>query len=277
MDIKKTLLEKIETEHVTPISQWKFLVRGYGLWAISGVLLIFGSLGVASVLYILTKNDWDIYSEIHESKLTHIITTLPFLWLALFVLMLALLYIDVKHTKHGYKYNALSLVLATFAASVFIGGGLHAAGFGEELDELIREKAPRQAHMFNPRIKGLSDPEHGVIMGKITEINQQTSSTTYLIVENPLLEDEWLILVQEDTHVPPRGVAVRQRIRALGEVVELDDDDEHEEEYADAEHIFEAHTILPFNTLDREFRERRKPPRPEQHRRDRQKQKNLPN
>jgi hypothetical protein len=266
MDIKKTLLEKIETEHVTPISQWKFLVRGYGLWVVSGILLIFGSLGVASVLYIITKNDWDIYSEIHESRLTHIICTLPFLWLALFGIMIVLLYIDLKHTKHGYKYNAIALVLATFAASVCIGGCLHAAGFGEELDELIREKAPRQAHIFNPRMKGLSHPEKGVLMGRVTIIEPSTT-TIKIYIENPLLKGTWIVITEESTLLPPQGIKINDRIRVLGE--EIEEEGEHEEEY------FLAHVILPFNKIDKGFRKGGDPPLPRYP--NNPKPKNLPN
>ncbi len=264
MDIKDKLLEKIENEHVTPIAQWRFLARGYGLWALSGVLLIFGSLGVASILYILTKNDWDIYSEIHESKLTHIITTLPYLWLALFALMLVLLYVDLKHTKHGYKYNALSLVLGTFAASVLIGGGLHAAGFGEGLDELIREKTPRQAHMFNPRLKGLTDPEHGVIMGRIIQIDTISSTTTHILIKNPLLEDTWIVIATEHTTLPEQGIHLLDHIRALGESAQggpaLGGEEGEEYDENDDVKFFLADIILPFNKIHKEFRKQGGPP-----------------
>lgn len=251
MDLRQKTLEKIQEKHVTPIPQWQFLLRGYGLWVVSGILVILGSLGVASILYIITKNDWDIYSEIHESKLTHIISTLPYLWLALFAIMLVLLYIDLKHTKHGYKYSGITIVLATFAASVVIGTGLHAAGLGQRLDTAIRETAPRQAHFFNPRLRGLSSPEDGVIMGRISEIDTISSTTIHILIKNPLLEDRWIVIVTEETVLPERGIHIRDHIRALGDEIEAEDD-EHE--------FFLANIILPFNEIKEDFRKRGGPP-----------------
>lgn len=251
MDITQKTLEKIQEEHVTPIPQWQFLVRGYGLWIISAILVIFGSLGVASMLYIVTKNDWDIYSEIHESKLTHIIATLPYLWLAIFIAMLVFLYIDLRNTKHGYKYSGLTLILSTVVLSVMIGTGLHAVGIGQMLDQAIREAAPRQAFMFNPRLRGLSQPEHGVIMGIVTQIDPISSTTTHILIKNPLLEDRWVVIVAEDTILPPQGIHLRDHIRALGEQIENIGQDEA---------LFLANVILPFNELKEEFRPQGGPP-----------------
>lgn len=254
MDIKNKLLEKIENNEVTPIPTWQFLIRGYGLWVLSGLLLIFGSLSVASVLYILTKNDWDIYLELHESKLMHILITLPYLWLALFLIMLALLYLDIKHTKHGYRYSTLTLLLGTVGLSVVCGGLLHLTGFGQRLDTVLREAVPTQAYLFNPRLRGLSHPEHGVLTGRITAIEHTSSTTLRVLLDNPLLEDTWIIIVQENTALPPQGIRVRDHIRVLGEEIEQREAEEH---------TFLAHMILPFNTLDKTMRgQRRMPPPP---------------
>ena len=261
MDLKQKTLEKIQEEHITPIPQWQFLLRGYGLWFITGVLVILGSLGVASILYILTKNDWDIYSEIHESKLTHIISTLPYLWLVLFAIMLILLYVDLKHTKHGYKYSGITIVLATFAISVLAGTGLHVAGFGEELDEIIRERTPRHAHIFNPRLKRLSNPEDGVIMGRITQINTISSTTTHILIKNPLLDDDWIVIATETTTLPEQGIQVKDHIRALGESAQGGPAWGGEDEGDEIEY-FMADIILPFNKIHKEFKKRGGPPRP---------------
>lgn len=240
--MQKTLLEKIENNEVTPIPAWQFLIRGYGLWVLSGLLLMFGSLSVASVLYILTKNDWDIYLELHESKLMHILLTLPYLWLLLFIAMLWLLYLDIKHTKHGYRYSALTLVLGTVGLSIVCGGLLHLTGFGQRIDALVREKAPAQAYLFNPRLRGLSRPDHGIITGRVTRIEQTSTSSMRISVDNPLLQSTWLILVQEDTKIPPQGIRIADHIRALGEEIEQDEK---------SVHIFRAQLILPFNTIDK--------------------------
>jgi hypothetical protein len=253
MDIQKTLLEKIENNQVTPIPTWRFLIRGYGLWVLSGFLLIFGSFSVASVLYILTKNDWDIYLELHESKLMHILITLPYLWLALFLITLGLLYLDIKHTKHGYRYNALTLILGTVGLSVVCGGLLHLTGFGQRVDALLRDTVPAQAHLFNPRLRGLSQPGHGVLTGRIATIEQTSSTTLRVRLDNPLLKETWFIIVQESTVLPPKGIRVRDHIRVLGEEVEQRDT---------AEHTFVAHMILPFNTLDKTMRGQRRMPPP---------------
>ncbi|EKD67735.1 MAG: hypothetical protein ACD_48C00242G0001, partial [uncultured bacterium] len=77
MAIKQKILDTIKNEHITPIPAWKFFMGTYGLWILSGVLLILGSFGVASIVFLFTKNDWDIYTELSESKFTHIVSTLP--------------------------------------------------------------------------------------------------------------------------------------------------------------------------------------------------------
>jgi len=249
MDIQKTLLEKIENNEVTPIPAWQFLIRGYGLWVLSGLLLIFGSLSVASILYILTKNDWDIYLELHTSKFMHILLTLPYVWLTLFLVMLGLLYLDIKHTKRGYRYSALTLLLGTIGLSIVCGGLLHLTGFGQRVDTLLRDTVPAQAHFFNPRLRGLSQPGHGVLTGRISAIEQTSSTTLRVLLDNPLLKETWFIIVQEDTVLPPQGIRVRDHIRVLGEEMEQRDTEEH---------IFVAHMVLPFNTLDKTMKGQRR-------------------
>ncbi len=248
MDIKNKLLKKIETEHVTPIAQWQFLVRGYGLWVLSAALLILGSLGVATLLYILTKNDWDIYSELYESKFTHILSSLPYLWLFLFIFMVLLLYLDVKHTKHGYRYGSLMLILTSMIVSIALGTGLHAIGFGKHVDDLIEKTIPQHAHIFNPRLDKLSHPEKGVVMGRV-KIIEPSTTTTKIYIENPRLEGTWLLIVHTTTTLPPNGIHINDRIRALGETT--------------AEtRTFQARLILPYNTMDHDWRARKPKERP---------------
>ena len=240
MDIKQKILDTIKNEHITPIPAWKFFMGTYGLWILSGVLLILGSFGVASIVFLFTKNDWDIYTELSESKFTHIVSTLPYLWFAIFVIMLILLYVDIRHTKRGYSYTSLPLFFAAFGASILLGFGLHVIGVGQKIDTIITKTDPHYAHMFNPRLRALSQPEKGILMGKVTNIETISSTTTRMYVENPLLEGTWVVIVQPTTILPPSGIQIQDRIRVLGE--EIKDVDT-------AEHQFFAHIILPFDTL----------------------------
>jgi len=219
---------------MTPIPAWRFWIQGSGLWVLSGLLLILGAFGVASILYIVTKNDWDIFSEIHESKFTHIISTLPYLWLCLFAIMLVLLYIDIKHTKHGYRYTAFVVVIGVVGASIAFGIGLHLMGFGQKIDSIIATKDPQHAHLFNPRLQALSRPDKGILTGRVTII-EFTAPTGKIYVENPILGGRWIIIIQPTTILPDDGIRINDRIRALGEDI--------------GDQQFLAHIILPFNTL----------------------------
>ncbi|PIR75957.1 MAG: hypothetical protein CO030_01010 [Candidatus Magasanikbacteria bacterium CG_4_9_14_0_2_um_filter_42_11] len=240
MDIKQKILDTIEEKQITPIPAWKFLFRTYGLWILSGFLLVLGSFGVASMVFLFTKNDWDIYNELNESKITHLFSTLPYLWIAIFLLMLVLLYIDIRHTKRGYKYTSLPLVFAALGTSILLGLGLHFIGVGQKIDTLITKTHPGQAHIFNPRLKALSHPEKGILTGRVIIIEATSSSTTRVYVENPLLEGRWIVIVEPTTILPPTGIHLQDRIRALGKETEDVETEEHE---------FLAHVILPFNTM----------------------------
>ncbi|OIO19820.1 MAG: hypothetical protein CO029_03540 [Candidatus Magasanikbacteria bacterium CG_4_9_14_0_2_um_filter_41_10] len=240
MNIKQKILDTIKEKQLTPIPAWKFLTRTYGLWVLSSLLLILGSVGVATMVFIFTKNDWDIYNELHESKMIHIVSTLPYLWLAIFLLMLVLLYIDIRHTKRGYKYTSLPLFFAALGTSILLGFCLHVIGVGQKIDTLITQGVPGQAHIFNPRLKGLSHPEKGILTGRVAIIESMSSTTTRVYIENPLLEGTWIVIVKPTTILPPTGIHLQDRIRALGEEMEDNEIEEHQ---------FFAQVILPFNTL----------------------------
>jgi len=149
--------------------------------------------------------------------------------------MLVLLYIDIRHTKRGYKYTSLPLICAAFGASILLGLGLHFLGAGQKIDTFIMNADPDHAPIFNPRLKSLSRPEKGILTGKIAVIEVSSPTTTRVYVENPLLEGRWVLIVNDETVLPRTGIHLEDRIRALGEQIEAQQ--------------FIAHVILPFNKM----------------------------
>ncbi len=161
----ENLLKKIKTENITPRPRWHFLLKDYVVWIFGALTLIVGSLAMSVIIYLLKYNNWEGALINDGSLISFFLITLPYFWILFLGLFIAVLYYNIKHSKKGYRYPAVFIVIFAFLASVILGELFFLFGLGEKIDDVLGRKAPLYAEMFNPQLDFWFQPDEGRLAG----------------------------------------------------------------------------------------------------------------
>jgi hypothetical protein len=231
--LDKKIIKVIEEKKLTPRPRWQFLFKNYLIWSGGVLSLLFGSLAFAMILFMLLNNDWRMYEHISGSLLKFIILTAPYFWLLFLFVFITVTYFNLKHTKKGYRYPLLSIIIGSFALSMLLGCGLYATGLGQEIDDILGKRAPFYERFINRRMGMWANPDRGLLTGVIID---KISDNEYKLLD--MERKEWLILMDKTTFVPEMILATGTPVRLTGKRLE--------------ENSFEVMRIMPMGP-GREF------------------------
>lgn len=161
----ENLLEKIKLDKIAPKPRWHFLLKNYVVWIFGTLSLIVGSAAMSVIIYLLKYNDWEMGFKTDGGFWAFFLITLPYFWIVFLSLFVLVLYYNIKHTKSGYRYPASYIVIFAVFASIILGELFFLFGLGEEIDDVLGQKAPLYAQMFNPQLDFWFQPEEGRLAG----------------------------------------------------------------------------------------------------------------
>lgn len=169
-DFSKDILEKIKKDGIKPKSRWHFVLKDYVVWLMFAVSIILGAVSFSIVLHFLGINDWDAYYRINNNVLEFALRTLPYFWLAGFLLFLVVSYFYLKHTNKGYRYEFAKVASLNVALSFVCGCILYSSGAGRVFENEFAERSPLYKGIRSRQEEVWLSPERGVIIGKVIEI-----------------------------------------------------------------------------------------------------------
>lgn len=164
-NITNKVLNAIKGEK--PSAKWKFIVKDYVIWAAGILSIIVGALSTAVTIYMITNNDWSLHTQISGSLWKFVLITMPYFWVLTIVLLIALAYYNFKHTKHGYHYKLLTIVMGSILVSIFLGLIFYSVGLGQIIDNAFVERIPIYEKFGSPRRMIWNQSENGRLAGKI--------------------------------------------------------------------------------------------------------------
>jgi len=168
-DIAHAVLEKIENQHITPAPKWKFLFKDSCVWML-GVLSIFiGALSVSVLVFSFVNSDWSSFPLFSTSILGHIVTVVPYVWILVFMLFIAVAYYNTRHTKKGYRYTLSVIILVSFAVTICFGSLFYMLGIGHFTEYLAGKYFPGYTSFLEKKEQMWVHPEEGVLAGFILE------------------------------------------------------------------------------------------------------------
>jgi len=135
-----------------------------------GISVILGSFAFSMILFIIKQLDWDIYHYLGDSFLKTVFISLPYLWLIFLILFIGVAYYNFIHTKRGYRFKFISILLISLVISVTLGSVLYSNGFSENLGNIFFEKIPYYNRLVYTCEKQWMQPERGLLAGTIMEI-----------------------------------------------------------------------------------------------------------
>ncbi len=183
-NISNQVLKQIKENKIKPKPRWYFLTKSYFIWSIFGISIILGSLAFSMVLFIIKQLDWDIYHYIGDSFLKTVFISLPYLWLIFLILFIGIAYYNFIHTKRGYRFKFISIILISLIISVTLGTILYSNGLSENLENIFSEKIPYYHRLVYTCEKQWMQPERGLLAGIITEVGLPDNSFILTDLDN---------------------------------------------------------------------------------------------
>jgi len=214
-NISNDVLKKIKDNNIKPKPRWYFITKNYFVWLIFGISIILGSFAFSMVLFIIKQLDWDIYHYIGESFLKTVFISLPYLWLIFLILFIGVAYYNFIHTKRGYRFKFISILLISLIISVTLGTVLYSNGLSENLGNIFFEKIPYYNRLVYTCEKQWMRPERGLLAGTIIEIGLPENSFILRDLEN----NRWKIEAGKAIWKGKISPATGLKIKLIGKLI----------------------------------------------------------
>lgn len=166
INLKDSVIEKIEQEHVCPRSRLFFVCKETLVWIFWGLSVVVGALAVAVSLFVISHSQYSLYEATHDNFFTFFVGALPFLWIGLFGIMTYLAITNLRHTKRGYKYNAKTVIVSSMVLSLAGGAFFQLFGFGQALDYKLGKQMKMYMSQEKQEMKLWQTPSDGRLIGR---------------------------------------------------------------------------------------------------------------
>ena len=215
-NISNQVLKQIKENKIKPKPRWYFLTKNYFIWSMFGISIILGSLAFSIVLFIIKQLDWDIYHYIGDSFLKTVFISLPYLWLIFLILFIGVAYYNFIHTKRGYRFKFISIILISLIISVTLGTILYSNGLSENLENMFSEKIPYYNRLVYTCEKQWMQPERGLLAGTIIETGLPDNSFILIDLDN----NRWTIhadkTIWKGKLIPATGLKIKLIGKLMG-------------------------------------------------------------
>jgi len=169
MKNSQKLLEKIQKQKIPQKSRWQFVFKDIFFWALFAFSIIIGGLAFSVILFAFSQTDFDLLSQIPDSRIEFFLGLLPFFWIISCVVFLLVSIFGVRHTKTGYRYSPLLIFGNSIILSIILGTTLFFSGGAEKMERIFAENIPVYKGLEERKISRWSLPENGFLSGKIIE------------------------------------------------------------------------------------------------------------
>lgn len=205
------ILGKLTEGSIQPRPRWHFLLKNYVLFG-SGIFLLFvGGLSFSVLIYLIRFNDWSVYEHFSDSLLGFILLTLPYFWIVLLVVFVALLNYNIRHTKKGYRFRLPVIVLFSIVSSIILGVLFFSVGFGHAIDDVLGEKVPYYSKVINPHVRLWEKPGQGRLAGLVVE---RLTDCEYQLVDRA--RKEWFVNLSRMDPSCGHNIEIGRLIKVLG-------------------------------------------------------------
>ena len=239
--LTKSVLEKIQHEHIKPRPRWMFWIRNSAFWFVFSAAVILGSRAVAVVLYILLEMDWEFIARAPGPVYVPLAKIFPLFWLLFFGSFVVFAVFGLHHTKTGYRLPFQKVLALNLGVTLGLGLLLFAIDDGPRFERFMNDRVPLIESFEDRRERAWSDPDDGRLAGMIVQIHGPD-----VLMLDDLTGKRWEVdLSRTQIWGPELELVVQMRVRVVGQQT----DDDH----------FMAEVIGPWlrpMKKDRLFRER---------------------
>ncbi len=223
------IIKRIKEEHIVPEPRWKFLLRKITIWVIIGSIVLLGAISVSIIYYLLSQLDWELPQLIHRNRIIYALLIFPYFWLLWVIILVEIIFIEIRKTEAGYRFNWLKIILIVTLTIFFTGFFLAKAGFGKRFNNLIKCRVPYYQQIMITKKTQWMQPQKGFLAGNIDLIIRSKRKMRL----TDLNKKKWEIILNKNTFIAPKIFFKRgEKIKIIGRQKN--------------EHSFEASQIRPW-------------------------------
>jgi hypothetical protein len=161
----------------------------------------------------VANKDWDIYSHLNESLFGFIVSSLPYLWIFLIIISLAIAILNFEHSKNGYKYSPLKITLISILLALILGFSSYALGFGGKIDNYLGSKFTSYQSVEAEKQVVWNQPEKGLFSGTIQAVDSEKKTFTL----NDFQGKQWRVDYTDATVRGKTNIEQGIEIKIIGE------------------------------------------------------------
>jgi len=215
------VLKRIEAEKIEPTPRWQFFFSECTMWALWMLSIVVGAVAVAVMVYVSVHAGYAFYEATHDTLLSFVIEVAPVLWLSLFIVMAAVAYFNLRHTKKGYKYPFWQILLSSLVLSILGGSLLHLAGGGWVVDTMLARTMPMYSSFEKMERKMWLDPDDGRLVGRFVANGSTGRTVNFVDVE----EKNWRVHTDELMTSDFEALGSGKLVKVLGVMGTTSDDE----------------------------------------------------
>lgn len=167
-ELLNKIQERIETNNIKPLPRWRFVLLRITFWLLALLSVIVGSFAVGAILFLFTDYNQHNLVTIPES-ITEFLLMIPYLWIILFLLFIAIARISIQHTKKGYQYKIHTVIVTSVFLSIIFGYILNFIGISKIANESLNEITAYQYVTYDAK-DAYTRPVLGKLAGVIVSI-----------------------------------------------------------------------------------------------------------
>ncbi len=205
------IMQEIKASGVVPKPKWQFATKRNLLWALVAITVVLGALAVAVIIFIFVDHDANSRKYLDESVFEDLVQTIPFVWFGLLTLLVGLTHYLVRHTEFGYRDSVKQIVGLVLISSFVLGGLLSLFETGERVQDYLIERVPHYSDLVSDSMGIWSQPEKGLLGGKILGIRSSDE-----IQLTDFRHNVWLVDVGEVDNLDQIGLKRDVKIKIIG-------------------------------------------------------------
>ncbi|MHB1316825.1 MAG: hypothetical protein ACYCZW_03130 [Minisyncoccota bacterium] len=201
-NLKESIFEKIEAEHITPTSQWRFRLQHTLLWIPGTLVTTIGACAWAGMLFGWNHAGFEYQHFISPSKLEFLLETMPLIWIISFIAFTGIIVKTLQLTPKGYRFNSKKVLVLSLGISISVGTLLYIIDMNGYKNQIIRYPVEQRhkalwSHPESGHLAGLIDIQENMVI--LTDLNnkQWVLDTSFLPTTTTITDDSMSRIVGE--------------------------------------------------------------------------------
>jgi hypothetical protein len=206
-ELTNKIIERIETEQITPLPRWRFILLRELFWSFAILSIIIGSFAVGVMLFLFFDYSNHGLPAIPQD-LNELLLLIPYIWLVVFVLFIIIGRESIRRTSKGYRYHFYVVILASVFLSFVFGSILDFAGVGKMTHEFFNNRVPVYNYATYDSMDAWNRPAVGRLAGVVVSAKRDKNNFFIIDLDGHL----WHIYFASSTndlYIPEASSTVR--------------------------------------------------------------------